>query len=71
MADETWMDAADAIDAGFADLVTEQMRVAACAGFDYSKFKHAPAKITAELRAAGHSVTTLKVAAMGKRLRGG
>lgn len=42
MAEETWMTAADAVSMGFADVVTEDQKIAACYGFDFSQFKHPP-----------------------------
>jgi ATP-dependent Clp protease protease subunit len=44
MDDETWFTAADAVENGFADTVVQNMRVAAYAAFDQSryKFKHTP-----------------------------
>ena len=68
MNEETWMGASAAIDAGFADRVTEELRVAASSNFDYSRFKHAPDKITSGTASAGHSVAQVKLASIGKRL---
>lgn len=42
MTEETWMTAGDAVKDGFADTVTEDQRIAACYGFDFSRFKHPP-----------------------------
>lgn len=45
MAAETWLTAADALEYGFADEVTNEMRIAA--NFDLSRFRHAPADFAA------------------------
>lgn len=71
MAEETWFGAAAAIDSGFADSVTEQLRVAACSNFDFTRFKHAPDNVTSGTKSAGHSVAQVKLASINKRLRGG
>lgn len=47
MEDETWMTAAQAVDRGFSDKVTEEQAVAAAYGFDFSQFKKTPAEIVA------------------------
>lgn len=45
MAAETWLTASDAADLGFADAITNDQRIAACYGFDFSQFKHPPAAL--------------------------
>jgi ATP-dependent Clp protease protease subunit len=50
MAEETWMSADEALDMGFADTVTEEQKIAACTGFDFSNFKRAPAQLTGGAR---------------------
>jgi ATP-dependent protease ClpP protease subunit len=43
MAEETWLDAAEAVELGFADAVGAEIQIAAKAhGADFSKFKHTP-----------------------------
>ena len=43
MAAETWMTASEALDSGFADSVTEPLRMAASAGaYDLSRYRNAP-----------------------------
>jgi ATP-dependent Clp protease protease subunit len=69
MAEETWMTAAEAQDAGFADTVTEEQRIAACTGFDLSNFKRTPAQLTGKPRGAGHSIAQVKLVAMDTRSR--
>lgn len=60
MHEETWMDSQEAVDLGFADTIGADVQIAAKArGFDFSKFRHAPASL-AEL--AGTSVPTAQVA---------
>lgn len=70
MAEETWMTAAQAEEEGFADLVTEEQRIAACSGFDFPKFKRAPPSLMGgATRSAGHSMAQVKLVAMGTRSR--
>lgn len=45
MADETWFIGKQAVDAGFADTVAENMRIAAHADMSKHKFRHAPAAL--------------------------
>ena len=49
MAEETWYGATEALDAGFADQITEPQRIAAC--FDLSKFHYRNTPMTASTRA--------------------
>lgn len=42
MSDETWMNSAEALDYGFVDQVTEEMKLAACFDLDKFKFKKNP-----------------------------
>jgi len=69
MTEETWMTAAEAQDMGFADAVTAEQRIAACAGFDFSNFKRTPAQFTGSQRSAGHSMSQVKLVAMDTRSR--
>jgi len=69
MTDETWMTADEAQQKGFADLVTEEQRIAACTGFDFSNFKRTPPRFTGTARAAGHSMSQVKLVAMDTRSR--
>jgi len=56
MAEETWFDAEDALELGFADKITEEVAIAAKArGFDLSKFRNAPAEL---VKAAGEADET-------------
>lgn len=50
---ETWMTGAEAVERGFADVVTEEIKLAALAGADLSRFRHPP-KIIEAARAEGH-----------------
>jgi ATP-dependent protease ClpP protease subunit len=50
MAKETWLDAAEALDMGFADTMSEPVRIAA--SFDVSRFQNAPLEIVAGVKAA-------------------
>jgi ATP-dependent Clp protease protease subunit len=68
MAEETWMTADEALQMGFADVVTGEQRIAACSGFDYSNFKRAPAHLTGNQRTAGHSIAQVKLVAMDTRI---
>lgn len=56
MAAETWLTAADAIEYGFADEVTSEMRIAA--SFDLSRFKHPPAAF-ADVATKGDDTATV------------
>jgi ATP-dependent Clp endopeptidase proteolytic subunit ClpP len=69
MADETWMSAGDAAALGFIDAVTEEQRIAACSGFDFSNFRKTPAALTGATQSAQHSMAQVKLAAMSTRLR--
>jgi ATP-dependent Clp protease protease subunit len=72
MSAETWMTAAEALEMGFADLVTDEQRIAACSGFDFSaEFRRAPAHLTGAsgARTAGHSMAQVKLVAMDTRSR--
>lgn len=70
MAEETWFTAQDAVEHGFADQHTTELRVAACANFDFSAFRRTPDRIKAGAQDAGHSIAAAKLAAMGKRIAG-
>jgi len=51
MADETWMNAQDAVDLGFADNVTGEVEMAAkVKDFDLTKFKHPPEDLIKVMR---------------------
>lgn len=67
MADETWMTAADAVQQGFADAITDEQRVAACYNFDMSKFKHPPKALVGGATPA-RDMAAVKIAALGKRI---
>jgi ATP-dependent Clp protease protease subunit len=69
MAEETWMTADDAVDMGFADLITEEQRIAACAGLDLFNFKRVPPQITGVARSSGHSIASVKLVHMETRSR--
>jgi len=69
MTEETWMTADDAQKQGFADLVTEEQRIAACTGFDFSNFRRTPSQLTGKARPAGHSMAQVKLVAMDTRSR--
>lgn len=56
MDEETWITASEAADLGFADVVTEDQRIAACYGFDFSQFKHPPSMLTGGNRPARDQV---------------
>jgi ATP-dependent Clp protease, protease subunit len=66
MADETWMTAAEAVNLGFASQITEEQRIAACYGFDFSKFKHPPQILTGNRPA--RDMMAVKLAAMARRM---
>jgi len=69
MTEETWMTADEAQKQGFADLVTEEQRIAACTGFDFSNFRRTPSQLTGKARPAGHSMAQVKLVAMDTRSR--
>jgi len=69
MTEETWMTAAEAQDMGFADTITAEQRIAACAGFDFSNFKRTPPRFSGAGRPAGHSMAQVKLVAMDTRSR--
>jgi len=47
MADETWMNAEEAKEFGFADRIGDQIAAAACASFDLTKFRNVPGNLNA------------------------
>ena len=53
MADETWLTAEEAVEMGFADSVSEPMKMAA--SFDLTKFKNAPEAMTLSDAVAAHA----------------
>lgn len=58
MADETWMSAQEAVDAGFADSIVEEVAIAALAKHDLSTFRHVPeplAKAAEQAKAEGEN----------------
>jgi len=55
MAKETWLDAAEALDMGFADTMAEPVKMAA--SFDVSRFRNAPPAIIAAVKAKDEPVT--------------
>ena len=69
MSEETWMTGDEAQKQGFADLVTEEQRIAACTGFDFSNFRRTPSQLTGKARPAGHSMSQVKLVAMDTRSR--
>lgn len=69
MSEEKWMTAAQAVDMGFADMITDEQRIAACAGFYFSNFKRVPPQLTgAASRSAGHSIASVKLVHMENRI---
>jgi len=54
MAKETWLDATEALDMGFADTMSEPVRIAA--SFDVSRFRNAPPEIVEAVKAAAAPV---------------
>lgn len=61
MAEETWFDAEDALELGFADKITDEVAIAAKAkGFDLSKYRNAPAEL---LKAAEQAAETAEAPA--------
>ena len=69
MEDETWMTAAQAVQFGFADLVTEEQRIAASYDFDFSNFKHPPKALTGGATPA-RDMAAVRLQAQGKRIAG-
>lgn len=69
MTAETWMTAADALNLGFADSTTAEQKIAACYGFDWTKYKHPPQSLAGGSRPARdmhavklvHQASVLKV----------
>jgi len=61
MAKETWLDAAEAVDLGFADRLAEPVRIAA--GFDVGRFRNAPPALVEAIDAAADEVGDDDVAA--------
>jgi len=73
MHEETWMDAREAVELGFADSIGAEVQIAAKArGFDFSRFRHPP-KALAELAGQAVPVSTYapRIAAMRRRLTEG
>lgn len=52
MAEETWFTAEEAVDAGLADSMTEEVAIAAFANLDLSPFRHVPDSLKATVSAA-------------------
>lgn len=69
MADETWMSAAEAVDLGFADACTDDQRIAACYGFDFSQFKHPPKALAGGERPR-RDMAAVKIVNMERRTGG-
>ena len=69
MDDETWMTAAQAVQLGFADVVTDEQRIAASYNFDFSKFKHPP-KMLLGGGTPARDMAAVKLQAMSKRIAG-
>ncbi len=55
MAKETWLDAAEALDMGFADTMTERVKMAA--SFDVSRFQNTPPEIIEAVKVKDEPVT--------------
>jgi enoyl-CoA hydratase/carnithine racemase len=55
MAKETWLDAAEALEMGFADTMAEPVKMAA--SFDVSRFQNTPPEIIEAVKAKDESVT--------------
>ena len=69
MTNETWMTADEAKRYGFADVITEEQRIAASYDFDFSKFKHPPKALTGGATPA-RDMAAVKLQAMSKRIAG-
>jgi len=69
MTNETWMTADEAKRYGFADVITEEQRIAASYDFDFSKFKHPPKMLTGGTTPA-RDMAAVKLQAMSKRIAG-
>ena len=69
MSNETWMTADEAKRYGFADMITEEQRIAASYSFDFSKFKHPP-KTLLDGATPLRDMVSVKLAAQEKRLAG-
>ncbi len=54
MAKETWLDAAEALEMGFADTMSEPVKIAA--SFDVSRFRNAPPEVIKAVKAEGKAV---------------
>lgn len=69
MADETWMTAAEAVELGFADGVSDEALMAACVDVSRYKYKHLPTEYSAayDLRAK-RDARLMRVAAATNRL---
>lgn len=66
MAEETWFNAGEAIDNKFATAMSENLRVAAHAAFDRSRFRNAPAALSA---APAKAMPVIKLSAEELALR--
>lgn len=69
MREETWLDARDAVDLGFADSIGEEVPIAAKArGFDFSDYRHAPSGLVeaAAAPALTRDRAAARIAAMRK-----
>ena len=69
MTNETWMTADEAKRYGFADVITEEQRIAASYDFDFSKFKHPPKMLTGGATPA-RDMAAVRLQAQGKRIAG-
>ncbi len=67
MSEETWMTAAQALEHGFSDKTTEDQRIAAAYGFDFSVFKHPPKALAGDHRPA-RDIAEVKISQLGKRI---
>lgn len=69
MADETWMNAGDAIGRKFASVMSENLRVAAHASLDRYRFRHAPQALSAAAPAKQMPVVKLSAEEVALRDR--
>lgn len=69
MADETWMQASDALKHGFVDSITDEIDMAAC--FNLSRYRHAPKSLSnvADIR-PGANVYRAKIQEMTRKVSG-
>lgn len=68
MADETWMQSSDALYHGFIDSVTDEIEMAA--GFNLSRFKHAPKSLSNSGKRPGANMYRAKIGEMKRKVSG-